>query len=193
MPFTNFDVLYVGLQRRSYIAAIDASQLWEKSNIQNARVSITYFDSTFFRAAEALLAYADAAIIYVANEVDLPLTIRQAACRKWIEILSARKEKPLIVLHEDCLDLVDEFAAHSYTVDLRPDEGTIEAALKSVTSKLKKRKKIPGRNFSRNAGFLLSRNTRGLTLGIPPPLCFKAKARCKTGLFNFESNRTMYA
>ncbi len=129
MPFTSHDVLFVGLQRASYIAAIEASQLWEEKNIRSSRVGITYFDSTFFRAADAIQAYVDPAVIYIGNELDIPLTIRQAACRKWIEYLSEQKRKPLIVLQESCIDLVDDFAAHGFNVELRPDNGTVEEAL----------------------------------------------------------------
>lgn len=133
MPLTHHDVLFVGMQRRSYIAAIEASQRWETTHIDK-RTGVAYFDTTYIRAADVLATFPDVSILYVANELELPSDITMAACKKWIEVLRDRKHKPLIVLQEDSLDLVDVFATNGYTVELRSDTGTVEDALKILTT-----------------------------------------------------------
>ena len=133
MAIRHMDVLFVGMEKAAYIAAIEAIDPWMHNHgIETGRISMTYFDTGFGNAARLAANLPQLSAIFIANEVQMQAVVMQAACRKIAEILIDRSKKPLIVLDGSAIDAVDAFTEQGFNVDLKPDTGTVEEALKSL-------------------------------------------------------------
>jgi hypothetical protein len=124
------DVLFVGMHKPSYGEAVNAAEQWASANLP-PRESLTYFDTSFLQAAQLAEKLPNLTAIYIANEVGMRRDVAHAACRSLMERLKNRSEKPVIVVSGDMLDVIDDFNAGGYIVELKSEDGTIEEALQT--------------------------------------------------------------
>ncbi len=130
MTHITHDVLFIGMQPALYVEAISAVEQWAEAHMP-PRESLTYFDVSFLRAAQFSESLPNLSVIYIANDVGMRRDVARASCKSLIERLRSRPEKPVIVVSADMLDVIDDFNADGFIVELKSEDGTIEEALQT--------------------------------------------------------------
>ncbi|MBP9757353.1 MAG: hypothetical protein KBD06_02020 [Candidatus Pacebacteria bacterium] len=131
MAIAQLDVLVVGMHVPTYVASINKAQSWAQERKIDA--SIAFFNTNHEGAPRYLRDF-DLSIMFVSNEIGESAEAMGHHCDDMLHAMRLRVKRPLIVLDETTLDLVEAFEQDGCQVELRPADGTVEEALKSLAA-----------------------------------------------------------